>query len=122
MITLQRLHVNNFKGLREVDLLFPEQGSLLIEGHNEAGKSTLFEAVYVGLYGKPLVGEDERARQEEVIQYSQPKATVELIVSVGTQILSITRIFERGKPQIATMSIQQPGTQKEVVSRVRTVD
>jgi DNA repair exonuclease SbcCD ATPase subunit len=122
MITLKRLHANNFKGLREVDLLFPEQGSLLIEGHNEAGKSTLFEAVYVGLYGKPLVGEDERARQEEVIQHGQPRATVELVVSVGQQILTITRIFERGKPQYASLSIQQPGMQPEVVSRVRAVD
>src|SRR5690242_18659976 len=122
MITLKRLHANNFKGLREVDLLFPELGSLLIEGHNEAGKSTLFEAVYVGLYGKPLVGEDERARQEEVIQHSQPRATVELVVSVGQQILTITRIFERGKPQYASLSIQQPGMQPEVVSRVRAVD
>jgi DNA repair exonuclease SbcCD ATPase subunit len=122
MITLKRLHTNNFKGLREVDLLFPEQGSLLIEGHNEAGKSTLFEAVYVALYGKPLVGEDERARQEEVIQYGQPKATVEFVVSVGQQILTITRIFERGKPQYATLTIQQPGMQQEVVSRVRAVD
>jgi len=122
MITLKRLHVNNFKGLREVDILFPEQGSLLIEGHNEAGKSTLFEAVYVGLYGKPLIGEDERARQEEVIQYKQPKATVELVVSIGTQTLSITRIFERNKAQYATLSIQQPGMQPEVVNRVRAVD
>jgi len=122
MITLQRLHVNNFKGLREVDLLFPEQGSLLIEGYNEAGKSTLFEAVYVALYGKPLVGEDERARQEEVIQYGQPKATVELTVSVGQQILMITRVFERGRSQYASLTIQQPGTEPEVVSRVRAVD
>ncbi len=122
MITLQRLHVNNFKGLREVDLLFPEQGSLLIEGYNEAGKSTLFEAVYVALYGKPLVGEDERARQEEVIQYGQPKATVELTVSVGQQILTVTRVFERRRPQYASLTIRQPGTEPEIVSRVRAVD
>ncbi len=122
MITLKRLHVNNFKGLRAVEIIFPEQGSLLIEGHNEAGKSTLFEAVYVGLYGKPLVGEGERARNEEVIQYNQLKATVELVVNIGTQTLSITRIFERGKPQFATMSIEQPGMIPEVINRVRTVD
>jgi DNA repair exonuclease SbcCD ATPase subunit len=122
MITLKRLRANNFKGLREVDIIFPEQGSLLIEGHNEAGKSTLFEAVYVGLYGKPLVGEDDRARQEEVIQYNQPKATVELVVSIGQQILTITRIFERNKAQYATLSIQQPGMQTEMVTRTTAVN
>jgi exonuclease SbcC len=117
MITLKRLQANNLKGLRSIDIIFPEQGSLLIEGQNEAGKSTLFEAVYVGLYGKPLVG-----HQEDLIQYHQPKATVELVVSVGTQTLSISRVFERGKPQHAAMSIEQPGTQTEVINRVRTVD
>lgn len=122
MIILKRLHVNNFKGLRDVDIIFPEQGNVLIEGHNEAGKSTLFEAVYVGLYGKPLVGEEERARQEDIIQYNQPKATVELDVSIGPQTLSITRIFERGRPQYAMLSIQQPMLQPERVSKVRAVD
>lgn len=122
MIILKRLHINNFKGLRDVDIIFPEQGSVLIEGHNEAGKSTLFEAVYVGLYGKPLVGEEERARQEDMIQYNQPKATVELEVGIGSQTLNITRIFERGKPQYATLGIQQPALQPERINRVKAVD
>jgi DNA repair exonuclease SbcCD ATPase subunit len=122
MITLKRLHANNFKGLREVTLHFPEQGSVLIEGHNEAGKSTLFEAVYVGLYGKPLVGEDERARLVEVIQYGQSRATVELVVSIGQQLLTITRIFERGRSQHATLTLQQPGMPPEVVNRVTAVN
>jgi DNA repair protein SbcC/Rad50 len=55
VITLKQLQAENFKGLCSVDLMFPERGSVLIEGQNEAGKSTLFEAVYVALYGKPLV-------------------------------------------------------------------
>src|SRR5258708_25521628 len=122
MITLKRLQVHNFKGLREVDLLFPEQGSLLIEGHNEAGKSTLFEAVYVALYGKPVVGEEERARKEEVIQHGQPKATVELTLNIGEQTLMVTRIFERGRAQYASLTIQQPGMEPETVNRARTVD
>ena len=42
MITLKRLKAHNFKGLTDVDLTFPDRGSILIEGHNEAGKSTLF--------------------------------------------------------------------------------
>ncbi len=44
------LEANNFKSLRSVTLVFPERGTVLIEGHNEVGKSTLFEAVYVALY------------------------------------------------------------------------
>ena len=109
MITLKRIEVNNFKSLRSVTLVFPEQGTVLIEGYNEAGKSTLFEAVYVALYGKPLVGEDKLARQEEVIQYGQSHAMVQLTFSIGQYEFAISRHFERGKSQQAKLLIQQPG-------------
>jgi len=122
MITLKRLEANNFKSLRSVTLVFPEHGTVLIEGHNEAGKSTLFEAVYVALYGKPLVGEDKQARQEEVIQHGQSHTMVQLTFSVGQQELTISRHFERGKSQQAKLVIQRPGAQQEEVNRVRAVD
>ncbi len=122
MITLKRLEANNFKSLRSVTLVFPERGNVLIEGHNEAGKSTLFEAVYVALYGKPLVGEDKQAKQEEVIQHGQSHAIVQLTFSIGQQELTINRHFERGKSQQAKLVIQRPGAQLEEVNRVRAVD
>lgn len=122
MITLKRLEANNFKSLRSIALTFPERGSILIEGYNEAGKSTLFEAVFVALYGKPLVGEDSTAKRDEVIQHGQSRATVQLIFSVGQQVLTIFRSFEKGKSQQATLTIQRPGTQPETITRVRAVD
>ena len=122
MIVLKRLEVNNFKGLRSVTIVFPERGSMLIEGHNEAGKSTLFEAVYVGLYGKPLVGEEAVAKKDEVIQYGQSRATVRLEFRIGQQALTVLRSFERGKAQQATLIIQRPGTEPEVINKARSVD
>ncbi len=125
MITLRHLHAENFKGLRSVDLTFPEQGSILIEGHNEAGKSTLFEAVYVALYGQPLVGEEEnRPRQEEVIQHGQPRATVELTFTVGPLELTVVRAFKRGaqQTQSAQLTIRRPGAEPETVSRPTAVN
>src|SRR5579884_358923 len=122
MITLIRLQASNFKSLRSVTLVFPEQGAMLIEGHNEAGKSTLFEAVYVALYGKPLVGEDKQARQEEVIQFGQSHAFVELTFNVNQQEMTVSRHFERGKSQQAKLVIVRPGAQPEEISRVRAVD
>jgi DNA repair exonuclease SbcCD ATPase subunit len=122
VITLKRLEANNFKSLRSVTLAFPERGNVLIEGHNEAGKSTLFEAVYVALYGKPLVGEDAVARRDEVIQHGQSRATVRLIFNIGQQELTIERMFERGKSQQAILTIQRPGVQPEMINRVRAVD
>ncbi|GHO79962.1 hypothetical protein KSD_77330 [Ktedonobacter sp. SOSP1-85] len=122
MITLKYLRANNFKGLRSVYIAFPDQGSILIEGQNEAGKSTLFEAIYVALYGKPLVGEEKLARQDEVIQHGQASAFVELALSVGSQILIVTRYFERGKTQQVTLKIQRPDGSEEIVQRIRAVN
>src|SRR5229473_3168029 len=122
MIILKYLRANNFKSLCSVHLLFPERGSVLIEGQNEAGKSTLFEAVYVAVYGKPLVGEETVARQDEVIQHGQTSAIVQLAFSVGQQALTVTRHFERGKAQQATLKIQRPGTPEEVIQRARAVN
>lgn len=123
MITLRRLHVENFKGLRSVELTFPEQGSILIEGHNEAGKSTLFEAVYVALYGEPLVGEENRPRQEDVIQHGQPKATVELTFTVGVQEMTVLREFRRASQQTqrAQLTIRRPDAEPETVNRPAAV-
>src|SRR5438105_6674306 len=99
MIALRRTVGEHFKGLAAIDLTFPERGSILIEGHNEAGKSTLFEAIYVALYGEPLVGEESRARLEEVIVHGQEEATVELTIAVGSQELTIRRTFTRKRLQ-----------------------
>ena len=46
MIKLKRLRVRDFRRLRDIHLAFPLAGSVLVQGKNEAGKSTLFEAVY----------------------------------------------------------------------------
>ena len=51
MIVLESLVVDGFKGLRRLELCFPTDGAVLVEGLNEAGKSTLFESVYFALYG-----------------------------------------------------------------------
>src|SRR2546423_1469939 len=122
MITLKYLLAKNFKSLRSVYLLFPEQGSVLIEGQNEAGKSTLFEAVYVALYGKPLVGEETVARQDEVIQHGQARAVVQLAFNVGQLTLIVTRHFERGRAQQASLKVQRPDVPEEIIQRARAVN
>ena len=61
MILLRSLSVPAFKHLRDVELAFPRAGSVLIEGPNESGKSTLFEAIYFALYGAALSNLSKRA-------------------------------------------------------------
>ena len=54
MIILKHLTVERFRLLREINLHFPQRGSILIQGPNEAGKSALLESIYFALYGEPL--------------------------------------------------------------------
>src|SRR5437588_13112530 len=70
MIILKHLKVERFRLLREIDLHFPQRGSILIQGPNEAGKSTLFESIYFALYGESLTS--ERADKSAVGTINRP--------------------------------------------------
>jgi DNA repair exonuclease SbcCD ATPase subunit len=86
MIILRRLAVAQYKGIRGLDLVFPERGSFLIEGRNEAGKSTLFDAVYYALYGVPMVGDLAAS-----LHYGAEQMEVRLELTVGGTQLSVWR-------------------------------
>ena len=127
MILLKRLRVHALKQLRDVDVWFPRRGSLLIEGQNEAGKSTLFEAVYFALYGSPLVGEDTRATLEDLMPHGGSSAAVELTVATGVTELEIRRnvAFSRGKThaaQQARVRVRRPGEPMEEIHGPRPVN
>lgn len=91
MILVKRLRVHNFKQLQEIDVSFPTDGTFLIEGSNEAGKSTLFEAIYFALFSDSL----NNFPLVDLINYSAQKATVELEISVGNDLLRIQRELTR---------------------------
>ncbi|MBV9866310.1 MAG: AAA family ATPase [Abitibacteriaceae bacterium] len=90
MILLHRLVARNFKQLSEVALQFPAQGTILIEGHNEAGKSSLFEAVFFALYGQPLTS-DRDYKIEDLRSYNEDILEVELEFSIENRRFSIRR-------------------------------
>ena len=92
MIRLRRLRLSQYKGLAQVDLAFPPQGSVLIEGLNEAGKSTLFDGLHFALYGQPLVGD-----LAEALTYNAETtiARVELDVDVDRTRLTVERRLRR---------------------------
>src|SRR6266568_1917352 len=112
MIILKHLTVERFRLLREINLHFPQRGSILIQGPNEAGKSALLESIYFALYGEPLASRGG-STLDDLILYGTTQATITLTLAIGTTELSITRIIERGKGQEVTLYIQKADTPTE---------
>ena len=48
---LERVIISNFKSLKNIDLMFKNDISILV-GDNETGKSTLLEAINLVLYSQ----------------------------------------------------------------------
>ncbi|MGZ3601013.1 MAG: AAA family ATPase, partial [Ktedonobacterales bacterium] len=121
MILLRRLRVHALKQLRDVDIWFPRHGSILIEGQNEAGKSTIFEAIYFALYGAALVGEERRATLDDLIPHGAPAASVELTIvagETGQTTLEIQRsqsraVDGRRRAQQARLVVRRAGARTE---------
>src|SRR5690349_20061750 len=113
MIILKHVTVERFRLLREIDLHFPQRGSILIQGPNEAGKSALIESIYFALYGEPLLLSRGKHVLDDLILYGASTAQVALILSVGATELSIARTIERGCGQTVNLHIRRLGMPEE---------
>lgn len=115
MIRLKRLYAHDFKQLKQVEIFFPEAGRVLVQGKNEAGKSTLFEAVFFALFAQALNTESGARNLDDLIGYEQEKARVELDLQVRDRVFKITRTLVRGKTNKWELDIVRPdGTFEEV--------
>ncbi len=109
MIILKHLTVERFRLLREVNLHFPQRGSILIQGPNEFGKSALLESIYFALYGEAFITGRKKRSFDDLISYGAKNAIVTLILSIGTTEMTVTRSIERGKGHHVTLSIRRLG-------------
>src|SRR5215471_7103829 len=115
MIILKHLTVERFRLLREINLHFPQRGSMLIQGTNEAGKSTLFESIYFALYGDSLTSERKNqsqtaeGRYDDLIFYGENQATITLTLTIGPTELTIKRSIERDKGQNVALNVRKLG-------------
>jgi DNA repair protein SbcC/Rad50 len=122
MIRLKRFYAHDFKQLREMELHFPDAGRILVQGKNEAGKSTLFEAVYFALFGQALATESVgRPNLDDLIGYEKNKARVELDLAAGERLFRITRTLNRGKANVWELEITK-GDQLEEIKGNRSVN
>jgi DNA repair exonuclease SbcCD ATPase subunit len=113
MIILKHLTVERFRLLREINLHFPQRGSILIQGPNEAGKSALLESIYFALYGTAIASDRGENSVDELVLYGSSQASVTLTLSIGATELIINRIIERGKGQQVTLHVHKVGMPEE---------
>ena len=113
MIILKHLTIERFRLLRSMNLHFPQRGSILIQGPNEAGKSALIESIYFALYGEPLLLSRGKHLLDDLILYGASCAYVALTLSVGATELSIARTIERGRGQLVNLQIRHLGMPEE---------
>ncbi len=114
MIHLKRLYTNNFKQLKELELHFPDRARVLVQGKNEAGKSTLFEAVFFALFGAALATETGARGLDDLIGYGMEKARVELDVQAGARVFKIARTIVRGKSNVWELNVAQGEAVEEI--------
>ncbi len=115
MIRLKRLYAHEFKQLKQIEIHFPAAGRVLVQGKNEAGKSTLFEAVFFALFAQALNTESGAKNLDDLIGYDQEKARVELDLEVRDRVFKITRTLIRGKTNKWELQIVRPdGTFEDV--------
>ena len=115
MIRLKRLYAHDFKQLQELEIHFPEAGRILVQGKNEAGKSTLFEAIFFALFAQALNTESGAKGLDDLIGYDKEKARVELDLQVRDRIFKITRTLVRDKTNKWELDIERPdGTVEQI--------
>ncbi len=114
MIHLKRLYAHNFKQLSEIELHFPDRARVLVQGKNEAGKSTLFEALYFALFGSALATESGARGLDDLIRYDVEKARVELDLQVDTRVFTIRRTIARGKSNTWELDIARGDVVDEI--------
>ncbi|GIW13452.1 MAG: hypothetical protein KatS3mg062_0891 [Tepidiforma sp.] len=98
----QRLLVRNFRGVREAEVTFPDGRLLVIEGPNEAGKSSLVEAIWL-LFDYPAESNAEEVRSVRPAGLDADPE-VELEFSLGAVRCRYRKVFgRRGVTELETV-------------------
>ncbi|GBC72122.1 putative DNA double-strand break repair Rad50 ATPase [Candidatus Calditenuaceae archaeon HR02] len=101
MVKLLSLYAYNFKKLKFDEPLRFSDGVMLISGLNEAGKSSILDAILYALYARVIRPPPEKGktRNEDIIAYGASKAHVVLEFAVGDKRYRVRReISRKGKP------------------------
>ena len=97
---IERIRIDGFGALRDLDLAWPEGRVLLAVDPNETGKTTLCEAIVAALYGLPKT----RGMAGRVREVRRPRSgaplRVGLDVTAGNTRWSVDRDLEAGTVRV----------------------
>lgn len=96
-IRLISLHLSDFKGTRNLDATFNQDGTTYVRGRNGTGKSTLFDAFTWVLFGKDSHGASNfaiKTQDETGEPIHKLTHSVECVLSVDGEELTIKRIYK----------------------------
>ena len=89
---IKSLYCKNFMKFRELDLReIPDKGLIGIIGENEAGKSTIGEAISFGLFGKCTRGDAQNLG--DIIFWGEAEGFVQVKVNFGDEQFILSRNF-----------------------------
>jgi chromosome segregation ATPase len=109
-VKVHRITLTNFKGVAEATVTFADEGVTIVEGDNEAGKSTLIEALDLLLNEKSTSKRASVVATKPIGQDVGPQAEAEL--TIGTQRVTIRKRWLKGQETVFTLH----GTPDEVVT------
>lgn len=105
MVVVRHVRAVNFRRLDLKEPLELGGGIVFIKGGNEAGKSTLIEAILFGIYGDHrIVGSlrgNPQAGYSDVINHHARKAVVEVEFEVDGKAYEVERVLERARDSIS---------------------
>ncbi|MGQ9525087.1 MAG: AAA family ATPase [Armatimonadota bacterium] len=110
---LKSLEAERFRVLKQVRLEFPDRGPILVEGPNESGKSTLFEAVFFALFGRGLRPD---LTVGDLIAYGQDSAQVRVQLVSKELILDVRRVLSKPSRVIAELTLHWTDGKEETLS------
>lgn len=101
---IQSVKLRNFKKHQSLDLTFNEKLNL-VGGPNEAGKSTIAEAIHAALFFKHNGNSREQRELQSITTEDGP--SVELQFQVGTQVYTLKKTFLNGSSCTLTAAGQR---------------
>ena len=100
---INRLSVEGFRTIgNKLDINFPESGRIGIFGHNESGKSTIFDAIEFALFGLSIRG----IAKEDRITWGKNKLKVKLEFTSGEKKYRIERILSTRSHKVKLVQLE----------------